>query len=64
MKTVKPYTTGLPQVNHIIIHLERKIDSQGYYSRKNCILMHDIRESNGEDTDEISVEILRDKLGA
>ena len=36
--------------------LERQINRQEQYSRRNCILLHDIPESKGEFNDDVAVK--------
>ena len=38
--------------------LEESIDAQQQYSRRNCLLLHGIEETKGEDTDNIVLEVL------
>ena len=38
--------------------MEKSIDAQQQYSRRNCLLLHDIEESKSEDTDNAVLEVL------
>ena len=38
--------------------MEESIDAQQPYSRRNCLLLHGIGETEGEDTDNIVLEVL------
>ena len=42
--------------------MEERIDDQEQYSIRNCVLIHGIPESHGEDTNKLAFEIFRDKL--
>ena len=43
--------------------LEESIDAQQQYSRRNCLLLHGIEETKGEDTDNIVLEVFNDDMG-
>ena len=38
--------------------MEKSIDAQQQYSRRNCLLLHGIEESKSEDTDNVVLEVL------
>ena len=38
--------------------MEKSIDAQQQYSRRNCLLLNDIEESKSEDTDNVVLEVL------
>ena len=42
--------------------LENKLDHQEQYSRKNCILIHDITETQNKNTDDISLRTINEHL--
>ena len=42
--------------------IEESIDAQQQYSRRNCILLHGIEETKGEDTDNIVLEVLNSDM--
>ena len=42
--------------------MEESIDSQQQYSRRNCLLLHGIEETKGEDTDNIVLEVLNNDM--
>ena len=53
--------------NNLKIHdkiaiLEKQIDRQEQYSRRNCILLHGIPESKGEVTDDVAVKIICENM--
>ena len=39
--------------------LEKKMESQGQYSRRNCILIHGLREEKNESTDDRVFKLFR-----
>ena len=43
--------------------LEKKVDRQEQYSRRNCLLLHGVKEGDNEDTDKIVVKLTQDDLG-
>ena len=43
--------------------LEKTLDSQEQYSRRNCLLLHGTEETKHEDTDDIVVKIVNDNIG-
>ena len=40
--------------------LEKSIDQQGQYSRRNCLLIHSVEENRNEDTDKLVLNIKND----
>ena len=42
--------------------IEKVIDDHGQYSRRNCLLIHEIEEGKNEVTDDVVVNMLQDKL--
>ena len=42
--------------------MEESIDAQKQYSQRNCLLLHGIEETKGEDTDNIVLEVLNNDL--
>ena len=43
--------------------LEESIDAQQQYSRRNCLLLHGIEETKGEDTENTVLEVLNNDMG-
>ena len=43
-------------------NLEKKSDDQEQYSRRNCLLIHGLMETKTEDTDEIVLAVINNKL--
>ena len=43
--------------------MKESIDAQQQYSRRNCLLLHGIEETKGEDTDNIVLEVLNNDMG-
>ena len=46
-----------------LVKLEESIDAQQQYPRRNCLLLHGIEETKGEDTDDLVLEVLNDDMG-
>ena len=44
------------------MHSSNTEDTQQQYSRKNCLLLHDLEETKGEDTDNIVLEVLNNYM--
>ena len=42
--------------------LEKKMDRQEEYSRRNCILIHGLKEEKNESTDDRVLELFREEL--
>ena len=42
--------------------LQKKMDRQEQYSRRNCILIHGLKEENNEITDDRVLELFKDEL--
>ena len=45
-----------------IDELENVADRQEQYSRRNCLLIHGIAETQDENTDQIVMNLVKDKL--
>ena len=45
-----------------IKNLEKKTDDQEQYSRRNCLLIHGLNETKTENTDEIVLDVINNKL--
>ena len=43
-------------------NLEKKADDQERHSRRNCLLIHGLTETKTEDTDEIVLDVINNKL--
>ena len=43
-------------------NLEKKTDGQEQYSHRNCLLIHGLNEIKIEDTDEVVLDVINDKL--
>ena len=41
---------------------DRVLDRQKQYSRRNCLLIHDIEEANQEKTDEVVINVLKKEM--
>ena len=42
--------------------LEKSVDQQGHYSRRNCLLIHGVEENSNEDTDKLVLNIINNDL--
>ena len=42
--------------------LEKSVDQQGQYSRRNCLLIHGVEENSNEDTDKLVLNIINNDL--
>ena len=42
--------------------VDRALDRQEQYSRRNCLLIHGIDEENQENTDEVVINILKEEM--
>ena len=49
-------------MNEKIKKLERIVDRQEQYSRRNCLLLHGVAEGERKNTDDLVLETLYDKL--
>ena len=41
--------------------MKAQVDQQAQYSRKNCLLFHGIKEENGEDTNSIIINMVKEE---
>ena len=39
--------------------MDRSLDCHEEYSRRNCLLIHDVKENEKEDTDEVVIEVFK-----
>ena len=46
-----------------LLEHDRSIDSQEQYSRRNCALLHGVKEEKNENTDEVFINIISKQLG-
>ena len=54
--------SDMVNMNKKIKKLERIVDRQEQYSRRNCLLLHGITEDERENTDELILETLNEKM--
>ena len=52
----------MSDLNTSVKNLENQLDHQEQYSRRNCILIHDITETQNENTDDISLRTINEHL--
>ena len=53
----------LKEIREMKSFYEEKMDDLEQYSRRSCLVMKGVKETRGEDTDQIVEEILFSKLG-
>ena len=46
-----------------IFQVDKTLDRQKQYSRRNCLLVHGVEEKNNEDTDQEIINIVKNDLG-
>ena len=61
-KIIKELKSELSDLNTSVKNLENQLDHQEQYSRRNCILIHDITETQNENTDDISLRTINEHL--
>ena len=52
----------MSDLNTSVKYLENQLDHQEQYSHKNCILIHDITETQNKNTDDISLRTINEHL--
>ena len=63
-KEIKDLKNNVVFLTSKIEELDKKIDRQEQYSRRNCILLHGIKEEKDEkNTDEIVMKVLKEEMG-
>ena len=60
---IKALRSEVDDMSEEIDTLKLGLDRQEQYSRRNCLLFHNIPEKNGENTDEIVVQVVNEKMG-
>ena len=53
---------NLEKQNNVIERLQNKANESEQYSRRNCLRLFGVEESKGENTDEVVMRIVKDKL--
>ena len=61
-KIIDNMKTAIVNMNEKVEKLERIVDIQEQYSRHNCLLLHGITEYEHENTDELVLETLKEKI--
>ena len=61
-KIIKDSKSEVSDLNTSVKNLENQLDHQEQYSRRNCILIHDITETQNENTDDISLRTINEHL--
>ena len=62
MKKNEELNGTVSKINERTEELEKKIDRQEQYSRRNCILIHGIAENKEENTDQQAIDFINDNL--
>ena len=60
-KIIDTMKSDMVNINDKIEKLERIVDRQEQYSRRNCLLLYGIAEGERENTDELVLETLNEK---
>ena len=60
-KIIDTMKSDMVNMNEKIEKLERIVDRQEQYSRRNCLLLHGIAEGERENTDKLVLETLNEK---
>ena len=61
-KIIDSMKSDMVNMNEKIEKLERTVDRQEQYSRRNCLLLHGITEGERENTDDLVLETLNEKM--
>ena len=61
-KVIEELRGEVSSLNEKLNGFSEQVDWQEQYSRRNCLLIHGITEANRENTDDLALEILREKL--
>ena len=61
-KIIKDSKSEVSDLNTSVKNLENQLDHQEQYSRRNCILIHDITETQNKNTDDISLRTINEHL--
>ena len=55
--------TQVTELTDKVSNLSVQVDKQEQYSRRNCLQIHDVEENRNEDTDTLSICIIKEHLG-
>ena len=55
--------TQVTELTDKVSNLSVQVDKQEQYSRRNCLLIHDVEENRNEDTNTLSICIIKEHLG-
>ena len=62
-KEIAELKEDLTSLKEKFFQVERTLDHQEQYSRRNCLLVHGVEEKNNEDTDQEIINIVKNDLG-
>ena len=57
---VQPLLSEISQLKSRVHHLESEMDASNQYSRRNCVLISNIEEQTGEDTNTIAINVAKE----
>ena len=59
---VKHLKEEISKMSNEMKDLKKEVDRQEQYSRRNCLLVHGVKEEQNEDTDKVVIKLIRDNL--
>ena len=59
---IKDLKKEVSSLNSEVQDLSKSLDRQAQYSRRNCLLLHGVKEDSKEDTDEVAINIINKEL--
>ena len=62
-KLITKLQTQVTELTDKVSHLSVQADKQEEYSRRNCLLIHGVKENQNEDTDTSSISPINEHLG-
>ena len=60
---IKNLRNDVANLSGTIVEMEKSLDKQEQYSRRNCLLIHGVKERKNENTDDLVVDIIKNDLG-
>ena len=62
-KEIAELKEDLTSLKETFFQVDKTLDRQEQYSRRNCLLVHGVEEKNNEDTDQEIINIVKNDLG-
>ena len=59
---VKHLKEEISKMSNEMKDLKKEVDRQEQYSRRNCLLVHGVKEEQNEDTNKVVIKLIRDNL--